>query len=186
MTKKDQIRIIKKYQNRRLYDTATSTYIVLEDIREIIISGELIQVIDVKTEQDVTRSVLLQIILAEEINGVPMFSNSFLFQIVRFYGKTLQPSVSPFLEHGVELFKKMQKQFYEQIKDSCGKEKLFSGVDLWNEFLQQQNPQLEKIIKDYVEKNTNTFLEVQERLQQQTEQIFNCLHFPFNHQKKKK
>lgn len=180
MRKKNEMRLIKKYQNRRLYDTATSTYIILEDIKQIIVEGDMVQVLDVKTGADVTRSVLLQIILEEEVNGVPMFSNEFLFQIIRFYGKSFQSSLSPFLEQGVDLFKKMQKQFYEQIRDSYGKERLPSGVELWREFMAQQGPQLEDMIKDYVQTNTNTFLEMQERLQKQTANILGYMPFPFN------
>ncbi len=179
MRKKNDIRIIKKYQNRRLYDTATSTYIILEDIKQIIVDGDTVQVVDVKTNEDVTRSVLLQIILEEEVNGMPMFSNDFLFQIIRFYGKSFQPSLSPFLEQGIDLFKKMQKQFYGQIQYAYGKDHLPSGVELWREFMTQQGPQLEDMIKDYVENNTNAFLKVQEQLQKQTENIFSYMQFPF-------
>lgn len=179
MRRKNDTRLIKKYQNRRLYDTATSTYIILEDIKQIIVEGDMVQVIDVKTSEDVTRSVLLQIILEEEVNRVPMFSNEFLFQIIRFYGKSFQSSLSPFLEQGVDLFKKVQKQFYEQIRDSYGKDRLPSGVELWREFMAQQGPQLEGMIRDYVQSNTNTFLKVQEQLQKQTENIFSYIQFPF-------
>ncbi|MCC2625753.1 MAG: phaR [Burkholderiales bacterium] len=185
MRRKNETRLIKKYQNRRLYDTATSTYIILEDIKQIIVEGDMVKVVDVKTNADVTRSVLLQIILEEEVNGVPMFSNDFLFQIIRFYGKSFQSALSPFLEQGVDLFKKMQKQFYEQIRDSYGKERLPSGVELWHEFMAQQGPQLEDMIKDYVQNNTNTFLKMQERLQKQTENVLGYLQFPFNLQNKK-
>jgi polyhydroxyalkanoate synthesis repressor PhaR len=185
MRRKGELRIIKKYQNRRLYDTATSTYIILEDIKQIVVEGDTVQVIDVKTKKDVTRSVLLQVILEEEVNGVPMFSNDFLFQIIRFYGKSFQPSVSPFLEQGVELFKKVQKQFYEQLRDAYGREKLPAGVELWGEFMNQQGPQLEDMIKEYVQNNTNAFLQMQEQLQKQTEQMFNYMPFPFNLGKKK-
>jgi polyhydroxyalkanoate synthesis repressor PhaR len=163
--RKHETRIIKKYQNRRLYDTATSTYVILEDIKQMIMDGEQIKVIDIKTEQDVTRSVLLQIILEEEVNGIPMFSNDFMFQIIRFYGKAFQPSLSPFLEHGVELFKKMQKQFYEQIRDVYGKERLSSGVVLWKEFMQQQGPVIEDAIKDHIQSSTDAFLKMQEQIQ---------------------
>lgn len=179
MKRKNDIRIIKKYQNRRLYDTATSTYIILEDIKQIIVDGDMVQVVDVKTGEDVSRNVLLQIILEEEVNGMPMFSNEFLFQIIRFYGKSFQPSLSPFLEQGIDLFKKMQKQFYEQIRDAYGKERLPSGVELWREFMAQQGPQLEGMIKEYVQNNTNVFLKMQEQLQKQTENIFNYMQFPF-------
>lgn len=184
MKKKFETRIIKKYQNRRLYDTATSTYIILDDIKQIIVDGELVKVIDVKTEKDVTRSVILQIILEEEVNGVPMFSNEFLFQIIRFYGKAFQPSLSPFLEQGIDLFRKMQKQFYEQIRDVYGKEKLPSGVELWKDFVEQQTPQIEASIKDYVENSTNVFLKMQEHLKHQTENIFSYMQIPFTNDKK--
>lgn len=180
MRRKNDMRVIKKYQNRRLYDTATSTYIILEDIKQIIVEGDLVQVVDVKTNEDVTRSVLLQIILEEEVNGMPMFSNDFLFQIIRFYGKSFQPSLSPFLEHGIDLFKKMQKQFYTQIKDAYGKDVLPSGVELWREFMAQQGPQLEGMIKEYMQNNTNAFLKMQEQLQKQTENIFSYMNFPFS------
>ena len=185
MRRKNDIRLIKKYQNRRLYDTATSTYIILEDIKQIIVEGDMVQVIDVKSNEDVTRGVLLQIILEEEVNGVPMFSNDFLFQIIRFYGKSFQSSLGPFLEQGVDLFKKMQKQFYEQVRDSYGKERLPAGVELWREFMTQQGPKLEGMIKDYVQNNTNTFLKVQEQLQKQTENMLSYMQFPFNMTKKK-
>ncbi len=181
----NEIRHIKKYQNRRLYDTATSTYIVLDDIKDMIVSGEMVEVVDVKSKQDVTRSVLLQIILEEEVNGVPMFSNDFLFQVIRFYGKSFQSSVSPFLEHGVDLFKKVQKKFYEQIRDVYGKEKLPSGVELWREFMHQQGPQLEETIKEYVQNNTTAFLKMQEHLQQRAENILKYMQFPFNKPTKK-
>ncbi len=185
MKKKLETRIIKKYQNRRLYDTATSTYIILDDIKQIVVDGELVKVIDVKTEKEVTRSVLLQIILEEEVNGIPMFSNDFLFQIIRFYGKAFQPSVSPFLEQGVDLFRKMQKQFYEQIRDVYGKDKLPSGVELWKDFIQQQTPQIESSLKEYVENSTNVFIKMQEHLQSQTENIFSYMQIPFCSDKKK-
>ena len=116
-----------------------------------------------------------------------MFSNEFLFQIIRFYGKAFQPSLSPFLEQGVDLFKKMQKQFYEQIRDVYGKEKLPSGVELWKGFVQQQTPQIEASIKDYVENSTNVFLKMQEHIQHQTENIFSYMQTPFaNDQKRSK
>jgi polyhydroxyalkanoate synthesis repressor PhaR len=186
MKKKIETRIIKKYQNRRLYDTATSTYIVLDDIRQIIVDGELVKVIDVKSEQEVTRSVLLQIILEEEVNGIPMFSDEFLFQIIRFYGKSFQSSLSPFLEQGVDLFRKMQKQFYEQIRDVYGKEKLPSGVELWKGYIQQQTPQIEASIKEYVDNSTNAFLKMQEHLQHQTENMLSYMQIPFTAPKKGK
>lgn len=183
MKKKAEIRVIKKYQNRRLYDTATSMYIVLSDIKEYIVAGEIIKVIDVKTEQDVTRSVLLQIILEEEVNGAPMFSDDFLFQIIRFYGKSFQPSISPFLENGIDLFRKMQKQFYEQINSNPAGSSVKVGVDLWNDFLTKRNSQVETNIKDYIENSADTFLKMQESLKEQTENMLSYIPYPFNPKK---
>jgi len=177
--KKTPIRIIKKYQNRRLYDMETSTYVVLSDIKQMIMDGEVVQVIDVKTEQDVTRVVLLQVILDEEINGVPMFSNEFLFQIIRFYGKAFQSSLSPFLEQVVDLFRRTQKKFYEQIREIYGKDKLSSGVELWKEFMENQGPEIEESIREQMQVNTNAFLKMQEQLQQQTRQLLDYMQFPF-------
>jgi polyhydroxyalkanoate synthesis repressor PhaR len=183
---KKDIRIIKKYQNRRLYDTAISMYIVLSDVRDYIVEGEIVKVIDVKTEQDVTRSVLLQIVLEEEVSGAPMFSDDFLFQIIKFYGKALQPSVSPFLENGLDLFRKMQKQFYEQLNGNYTGANVTAGIDLWNDFLSKRNSQVESSIKDYIENSTDTFLKMQEKLKDQTESMLNYMPFPFSKKKSEK
>ncbi len=182
--KKNSARVIKKYQNRRLYDLMTSTYVVLEDVKQMIMDGEIIQVIDVKSEQDVTRTVLMQVILEEELNGVPIFSNDFLFQVIRFYGKAFQSSLSPFLEQGVDLFRRMQKKFYEEIRDVYGKDKLSSGAELWREFMEKQGPELEKSIKNQMQSNASAFLKLQEQLQHQTRQLFDYMQFPFTPRKK--
>jgi polyhydroxyalkanoate synthesis repressor PhaR len=180
MKKYNEVRLIKKYQNRRLYDTATSTYIVLEDIKQILVDGETIKVIDVKSELDVTRSVLLQIILEEEINGVPIFSNDFLLQIIRFYGKSFQPSISPFLEHGINFIRKMQKNFYDQMQEPYNKNNLNSNFELWQEFIKQQAPQIELGIKDYIQNTANTFLNIQDNIQQQAQSVIKYMNIPFN------
>ena len=172
-------RIIRKYANRRMYDTATSTYMNLEDVKQLILSGEPIQVVDIKTNEDLTRSVLLQIILDGESSDSPILSNEFLVQIIRFYGKSFQPAVSPFLEQGIELFRKMQHNFYIQVKDTYGREKVALGADLWKEFMEQQGPQIQENIREYMQTNTNSFLQMQEQVQKQAEQLFNYMKFPF-------
>jgi polyhydroxyalkanoate synthesis repressor PhaR len=144
MKKHTETRLIKKYQNRRLYDTATSTYIVLEDIKQMIIDGDIVIVTDVKTGADVTRSVLLQIILDEEANRTPIFSNDFLIQIIRFYGKSFQSAISPFLEQSVDLLRQTQKRFYAQLNATYPQESLPSSMDLWKTFLHDHGPQLQQ------------------------------------------
>jgi polyhydroxyalkanoate synthesis repressor PhaR len=84
------VRLIKKYPNRRLYDTQTSTYITLADVKQLVLENELFKVVDAKSSEDLTRSILLQIILEEESGGMPMFSSTMLAQVIRFYGHAMQ------------------------------------------------------------------------------------------------
>ena len=86
----ESVRTIKKYPNRRLYDTQLSTYITLADVKAMVLSGEHFEVRDAKSGEDLTRSILLQIILEEETGGVPIFSAQMLAQITRFYGNAMQ------------------------------------------------------------------------------------------------
>jgi polyhydroxyalkanoate synthesis repressor PhaR len=101
-------RIIKKYPNRRLYDTEESKYITLAQLRQLIIKGELIKVIDSTTEEDITRNILLQIILESESGGEPLFTANMLSQIIRFYGGTLQGIFGRYLEQSLSLFTQQQ------------------------------------------------------------------------------
>lgn len=102
--KKSADRLIKKYPNRRLYDTQTSSYITLVDVKQLVLANEEFTVVDAKTEDDLTRSILLQIILEEEANGEPMFSSSSLAQIIRYYGHAMQGMMGSYLEKNIQVF----------------------------------------------------------------------------------
>jgi polyhydroxyalkanoate synthesis repressor PhaR len=108
-------RIIKKYPNRRLYDTEESKYITLSQLRQLIISGAAIKVIDSTTEEDITRNILLQIILESESGGEPLFTANMLSQIIRFYDGTLQGIFGRYLEQSLSLFTQQQEQFRENL-----------------------------------------------------------------------
>jgi polyhydroxyalkanoate synthesis repressor PhaR len=112
------VRIIKKYPNRRLYDTEESKYITLTQLRLLIIQGEAIRVIDSTTEEDITRNILLQIILESESGGEPLFTANMLSQIIRFYGGTLQGIFGRYLEQSLSLFTQQQ----EHLKSSLGED----------------------------------------------------------------
>lgn len=103
-------RVLKKYPNRRLYDTRTSSYITLADVKRMVLAGEAFEVRDAKTAEDLTRSILLQIILEEESGGVPMFSTPMLAQIIRFYGHAAQGMMGAMLEKNLQAFVEMQSQ----------------------------------------------------------------------------
>ncbi|MBV2208255.1 MAG: polyhydroxyalkanoate synthesis repressor PhaR [Thermomonas sp.] len=114
------IRIIKKYPNRRLYDTEISSYITIEDVRQLIIDGDEFQVRDAKTGEDLTRQVLLQIITEHESEGQPMLSTQMLSQLIRFYGDSLQGFMGNYLERSMQMFLEQQHQFRQQMGGMLG------------------------------------------------------------------
>jgi polyhydroxyalkanoate synthesis repressor PhaR len=105
---KNPLRVIKKYPNRRLYDTDTSTYITLADIKQLVMDSEQFAVLDAKTSEDLTRSILLQIILEEEAHGSPMFTAPVLSNIIRFYGHAMQGLMGGYLEKNIQALMEMQ------------------------------------------------------------------------------
>src|SRR5208282_5375268 len=109
-------RLIKKYPNRRLYDTQTSTYITLADVKQLVLEEEDFRVIDAKSGDELTRSILLQIILEEESGGVPMFSSQMLAQIIRFYGNAMQGMMGTYLEKNIQAFIDIQAKLQEHSK----------------------------------------------------------------------
>lgn len=105
-----QVRIIKKYPNRRLYDTEISSYITLEDVRQLIVEGETFEVRDARSGNDLTRAVLLQILAEHEDIGQPIFSTQLLTTVIRFYGDSLQGIIGSYLERSIQVFSDQQQQ----------------------------------------------------------------------------
>ncbi len=114
------LRIIKKYPNRRLYDTEISSYITIEDVRQLIVDGESFEVRDAKTGDDLTRAVLLQIITEQEQDGEPILSTQLLSHIIRFYGDSMQGFMGNYLERSMQLFMEQQQQFRQQMGGMLG------------------------------------------------------------------
>ena len=107
------VRIIKKYPNRRLYDTELSRYITLANVRELVMQGIEFNVLDTSNDDDITRAILLQIMLEEESGGQPLFTANMLAQIIRFYGGTLQGLFARYLEKSLDLFAQQQHKMRE-------------------------------------------------------------------------
>jgi len=105
-----QGRIIKKYPNRRLYDTEISSYVTLEDVRQLIVDGESFEVRDARSGKDLTRAVLLQILAEHEDIGQPIFSTQLLTTVIRFYGDSLQGIIGSYLERSIQTFSEQQQQ----------------------------------------------------------------------------
>jgi len=109
-------RLIRKYANRRLYDTETSKYITLDDLKKLITSGEDIQVLEAKSNTDLTREVLLQLIAEQEHLGVPILNESILTSLIRFYGHPMQGMASHYLELALEQLHSQRRQLAKQMK----------------------------------------------------------------------
>src|ERR687892_127310 len=121
MAKSDQPTTIKKYANRRLYNTGTSTYVTLEDLAAMVKEGEDFLVYDAKTGDDITRQVLAQIIFEQENKaGQNLLPTTFLRQLIRFYGDNMQMLVPRFLEQSIDSFTKEQGKFREQMSQAFG------------------------------------------------------------------
>lgn len=167
-------RLIKKYPNRRLYDTQTSAYITLADVKQLVLGNEDFQVVDVKSGEDLTRSILLQIILEEETGGIPMFSAPALSQIIRFYGNSMQGVMGSFLEKNIQAFIEVQERMAEQSKSLYG---TAVGPEAWTQFMSVQTPVLQTMMSNYIDQSKNLFVQMQDQMQDQTRSIFSA--FPF-------
>jgi len=122
------VRLIKKYPNRRLYDTGESCYIKLKQVKEMIENGIPIKVIDSQTEEDITRSILLQIILEQESNNEPLFSTENLENFIRYYGENSREGFMYFMDKNLQFFEKQQEQMQEQLKGFMD----FNPLEFWN------------------------------------------------------
>ena len=160
-------RVIKKYPNRRLYDTDTSTYITLTEVKRLVMDRELFVVRDAKTNDDLTRSILLQIILEEEASGAPMFSEAALANLIRFYGHAAQSFMGSYLEKNVQAFTDIQAKLADRSKSLT--------PEMWAQFTNLQNPLMQGMMGNYVEQSKTMFENMQEQMQKQTEQMFGVL-----------
>lgn len=143
-------RIIKKYPNRRLYDTAISSYITLADVKNLVLDGVEFQVLDAKSREDLTRTILLQIISEEEEGGKPIFSSQLLAQLIRSYGGNMQSMLTSYLEKSLDLWAEQQRAFHERTRElmdhspvnvmtqiaerNLSMWRQMSGLDQWDSF----------------------------------------------------
>jgi polyhydroxyalkanoate synthesis repressor PhaR len=164
------LRILKKYPNRRLYDTEVSSYITLTDVKAMVLKGTDFEVRDAKSGEDLTRSILLQIILEEETGGVPMFSTSMLAQIIRFYGHAMQGMMGSYLEKNLQTFTDVQARIAEQSKGLYDPK--VQSPELWSQFLNGQAPMVQSLMGNYLEQSRQVFMKMQEQLNKQAETIF--------------
>ena len=163
-------RLIKKYPNRRLYDTDTSTYITLVEVKQLVLDNESFVVRDAKTGDDLTRSILLQIILEEEAGGAPMFSEAALANIIRFYGHAMQGLMGSYLEKNLQTFTDIQGRLADQSKGLY--DPTVMSPELWAQFLNGQAPAVQGLMGNYLEQSKAMFVQMQEQMAKQAETLF--------------
>ena len=163
-------RVLKKYPNRRLYDTQLSSYITLADVKRMVLSGERFEVRDAKTAEDLTRSILLQIILEEETGGVPIFSAAMLSQLIRFYGHAMQGMMGSYLEKNLQTFTDIQSRLAEQSKGLY--DPTAQSPEMWTQFLNGQAPVVQNLMGNYLDQSRKMFVQMQEQMAKQAETLF--------------
>jgi polyhydroxyalkanoate synthesis repressor PhaR len=180
-TKKISKHLIKKYPNRRLYDTQTSSYITLVDVKQFVMENDDFAVVDAKTGEDLTRSILLQIILEAEAGGAPMFSSVALAQIIRYYGHAMQGMMGSYLEKNIQAFIDIQNKLTEGA--GGGVEGKPFSPEMWTQFMNVQGPMMQGMMGNYIDQSKNLFVQMQEQMQNQSKNMFG---FPFVPDDKKK
>jgi polyhydroxyalkanoate synthesis repressor PhaR len=163
-------RILKKYPNRRLYDTRLSSYITLADVKAMVLTGEAFEVRDAKSGDDLTRSILLQIILEEESGGVPIFSTPMLSQLIRFYGHAMQGMMGSYLEKNLQTFTDIQARLAEKSKGIY--DPAAQTPEMWSQFLSGQAPGVQGLMGNYLDQSRKMFTQMQEQMAKQAGTIF--------------
>ena len=156
-------RVIKKYPNRRLYDTDTSSYITLAEVKQLVMDSEPVIIKDAKTGEDLTRSILLQIILEEEAGGAPMFSEAMLANIIRFYVHAMQGFMGTYIEKNVQMFTDFQSKMAENSQGM--------NPEAWKQFMGMQPAAMQAMMGRYMDQSQNMFTQMQEQMQKQADQM---------------
>ena len=144
-------RIINKYPNRRLYDTEISRYITLEEIRQLVLTGVDFTIIDKRTKEDITRSILLQVIAEQEEGGDPIFTTEVLTHIIRFYGDSMQSAMSNYLEMSLKLFNEQQQQFRDQMRTLVGN----NPIQMLRDLSQNNMPLWRSVRREFIKNLAN-------------------------------
>ncbi|MBK7327104.1 Polyhydroxyalkonate synthesis repressor, PhaR [Candidatus Propionivibrio aalborgensis] len=168
----EPLRLVKKYPNRRLYDTRTSAYITLSDVKDLVLSHEDFKVVDAKNGEDLTRSILLQIIIEEEAAGVPLFTTELLCQMIRFYGHAMEGMLGKYLETNIKTFSDFQKKLNEQSLLLYGEDSNQMQKDMWSQFMNFQGPAMQTMMSTYMDQSKKMVHQMKDQLKSQTLNLF--------------
>ena len=149
----------------------------IPDVKKLVLEQVEFKVEDAKSREDLTRSILLQIILEEETAGAPMFSSDMLSQIIRFYGNAMQGMMGTYLEKNIQTFMEIQRRLQEQSIGKLGENPMLN-TEAWSQFVKMQGPAIQGLMTSYLDQSAQTFLEMQQQLQKQARNIFGAFQFP--------
>ncbi len=172
------LRLIKKYPNRRLYDTQTSSYITLSDVRALVLAAENFKVQDAKSGEDLTRSILLQIIIEEEMAGTPLFTTELLTQMIRFHGQSMQGMLGSYLETNMKSFSDFHQQLEAQSHLLYGENSGQVQNDLWTQFMNFQGPAMQTMMATFMDQSKKMLDQMQDQLKNQTLNMFSGIQIP--------
>jgi polyhydroxyalkanoate synthesis repressor PhaR len=156
----DTPRTIRKYPNRRLYDVANDGYITLADVKQLVLKNVAFEVVDAKSGADITRPILLQIILEEESGATPMFSAEMLAEIVRFHGAAQQTMVGAYMEENVNTLLGIQRKLQQPTRPAQG-DTVRLTPDLWRQWMQLQAPAMQAMLANFLEQGARRFMDKQ-------------------------
>ncbi|MFZ4537976.1 polyhydroxyalkanoate synthesis repressor PhaR [Propionivibrio sp.] len=174
----ESLRLVKKYPNRRLYDTKTSAYITLSDVKGLVLSLENFKVVDAKTGEDLTRSILLQIIIEEETAGIPLFTTELLSQMIRFYGHAMEGMLGKYLETNIKSFSEFQMKLQEQSHSLYGDNSNQVQSDMWSQFMNFQGPAMQTMMSTYMDQSKKMVHQMKDQLKSQTLNMFSGIQVP--------
>jgi polyhydroxyalkanoate synthesis repressor PhaR len=163
-------RVLKKYPNRRLYDTHTSSYVTLVNVKKMVMEGVSFVVLDAKTGENLTRSILLQIILEEETDGSPLFSTQMLSQIIRVYGHAMQGIMGSYLERNLQIFTEVQARLGEQSQGLVESQML--KPEVWSQFLTGQTPVVQGMMGTFIDQSQTLMQQMQEQMSNNSNLFF--------------
>ena len=150
--------------------------ITLSDVKQLVLDQEEFKVVDAKSSDDLTRQILMQIILEEEQEGQPMFTPPVLSQIIRSYGNAMQGMMGSYLEKNIQAFIDIQSKLQEQSKAFYDTNKI--GPDMWAQFVNMQAPMLQSMMSSYIEQSKDLFMQMQENMSKQARSMFTGFQFP--------
>ena len=177
----ESLRLIEKYPNRRLYGTRTSVYITLDDVKSLVLSGVGFKVVDAKSDVDLTRSILLQILIEEGSARLSLFTEDLLTQMIRFSGPAMRGMLGKYFELNMNSFSDFQNKLQDQSQLIYGENSSQMQSDMWSQFMSFRIPAMQTMMNTYMKQSREMAHQMQTQLKNQTQHMFFGIQVPSVH-----